>query len=113
MRSAMLGRSTSRVEVTNVSPHGFWLLIEEQELFVSFKAFPWFEDASIRAIGHVELPSPHHLYWPELDIDLAVDSLRHPERYPLVSTVPPSKRLQPKAQRPTAKKRNSRARFRG
>jgi hypothetical protein len=51
MRSAMLGRSTLQVEVTNIWPHGFWLLIGEQEPFVSFKAFPWFEDASIRATG--------------------------------------------------------------
>jgi hypothetical protein len=85
MQSAQRGRSTSAAEVTNISPHGFWLLIGEQERFVSFKAFPWFREATIAAITHVELPSPHHLHWPELDIDLAVDSLDHPERYPLVS----------------------------
>ena len=33
-------------------------------------------DATIRAITHVEWPSPNHLYWPDLDIDLAVESLR-------------------------------------
>ena len=69
MKSATLGPSTSRVEVTNVSPHGFWLFVGEQELFVSFKEFPWFKDASIRQISHVELPSAHHLYWPDLDCD--------------------------------------------
>lgn len=90
MKSAALGRSISQVEVTNVSPHGFWLFVGEQELFVSFKDFPWFKDASIRQISHVELPSAHHLYWPDLDIDLAVDSLTHPERYPLVSQAQPN-----------------------
>ena len=85
MKSAALGRRISRVEVTNVSPHGFWLFIGEQERFVSFAQFPWFKEASIRELSHVELPSAHHLYWPDLDIDLAVDSLTHPERYPLVS----------------------------
>jgi hypothetical protein len=85
MKSGAPGASTSRVEVTNVSPHGFWLFVDDQELFLSFADFPWFRDASIRAITRVELPSPHHLYWPELDIDLAVDSVTHPERYPLVS----------------------------
>jgi hypothetical protein len=29
----------------------------------------------------------HHLYWPDLDIDLAVESIRHPEKFPLVSRV--------------------------
>jgi Protein of unknown function (DUF2442) len=95
MRSEAPGRHTSQVEVTNVSPHGFWLFVGEQELFVSFKDFPWFLDASIREIGRVELPSPHHLYWPDLDIDLAVDSLAHPERYPLISQAQPDRRSQP------------------
>jgi hypothetical protein len=93
MKSATLGRSTSLVEVTNVSPHGFWLFVGDQELFVAFKDFPWFRDASIRQITHVELPSAHHLYWPELDVDLAVDSLTHPERYPLISQAQPNTRI--------------------
>jgi hypothetical protein len=115
MKSATLGRSTFQVEVTNVSPHGFWLFVGEQELFISFKDFPWFKDASIGQITHVELPSAHHLYWPDLDIDLAVDSLTHPERYPLISQAqPPKKRLQPaKARRRPVKKRSTRARLRG
>ena len=28
-------------------------------------------------------PLPEHLRWPEFDIDLGVDSIEHPERYPL------------------------------
>lgn len=95
MKSAAPGQSTSQVEVTNVSPHGFWLLIREEELFVPFRDFPWFKDATIAEITRVELPSPHHLYWSDLDIDLAVDSLEHPERYPLISEAQPSRRLQP------------------
>jgi hypothetical protein len=85
MKSAALGQSTSPAEVTNVSPHGFWLIIDERELFVAFQQFPWFRDAPIRAITNVQLPSPHHLYWPDLDIDFAVESIEHPEKYPLVS----------------------------
>ena len=85
MNSEALGASTLPVEVTNVSPHGFWLLLGANESFVSFQEFPWFRDATIRQIANVERPSAHHLYWPDLDIDLAVDSLVHPDRYPLVS----------------------------
>ena len=95
MKSKRPGRSTSKVELSNVSPHGIWLLIGDREWFLSFKYFPWFEDASIRALAKIELPSPHHLYWPELDIDLAVESIEHPERYPLVSRSRPNKSLQP------------------
>jgi hypothetical protein len=76
-------------KVTNFSEHGFWLLLVEEELFVSFTQFPWFRNASIGAITHVEWPSPNHLYWPDLDIDLAVESLHQPEKFPLVSRVEP------------------------
>ena len=85
MTSATLGASISAVEVTNISRHGFWVLLKEEELFLPFSEFPWFRDVAVGKILHVELLSPDHLYWPELDVDLAVDSIRHPERFPLVS----------------------------
>jgi hypothetical protein len=114
MKSATLGRGISQVEVTNVSPHGFWLYVGEHEHFVPFKDFPWFKDASIRQISRVELPSADHLYWPDLDIDLAVESLTHPERYPLISKARPGKRVQPtKVHRGSRTNRSIRTRFRG
>jgi hypothetical protein len=85
MKSAALGRHISEAEVTNISKHGFWLLLANEELFVPFKDFPWFKDASISEIVRVEWPHPHHLYWPDLDIDLAADSIRAPENFPLIS----------------------------
>ncbi len=85
MKSARLGKHISEVEVTNVTTHGFWLMLGTQEKFVAFDTFPWFRDASIRQITMVEWPSAGHLYWPELDIDLAVDSIDHPDRFPLMS----------------------------
>ena len=105
MKSAALGPGTSPVEVTNVSAHGFWLFVGERELFVPFKNFPWFQDASVRAITNVQLPSPHHLYWPDLDVDLAVESIEHPEKYPLVSQAQPNRRLQPTAARRVSRRR--------
>src|SRR5260370_1015997 len=110
MKSATPGQSTSPAEVTNVSPHGFWLFVGERELFVSFKEFPWFLEASVREITNVLLPSPHHLYWPDLDVDLAVESIEHPERYPLISKAQSNKRLQPTAARARSKKQAPRRR---
>ncbi|GAB7025602.1 DUF6429 family protein [Geotalea toluenoxydans] len=87
MRYKTHGSGTSAVEVTNVSVHGLWLLLNEQEVFLPFDKFPWFQDAPIGKVVHVELPSAQHLYWPELDVDLEVESILHPEQYPLVSRV--------------------------
>ena len=85
MNVVAAGRLTSGVEVANVSPHGFWLLLGEEELFVKFSSFPWFRDATIAQLTNVQLPSIRHLYWPDLDVDLAVESIRDPKAFPLVS----------------------------
>jgi len=85
MRSKQPGTRISAPEVTNVSPRGLWLLIEERELFLPFQQFPWFADATIGQLSKVERPLPHHLYWPELDVDLHLESIERPEAYPLIS----------------------------
>jgi hypothetical protein len=41
-------------------------------------------------ILHVELPSSNHLYWPELDIDLAVESIRIPNSFRLSAVSAPN-----------------------
>lgn len=87
MKSATPGDATSAAEVTNISRHGFWMLLGDEELFLPFDEFPWFKAASVAAITEVEWPSPEHLYWPLLDVDLSVASIRHPERFPLKSRI--------------------------
>jgi|SRR5699024_3472119 len=87
MKSATLGEGTSRAEVTNITPFGIWMLVLGVEKFLPFESFPWFHSATVEHIYTVELPSDNHLYWPKLDIDLAVESIDHPERFPLVSKV--------------------------
>ncbi len=105
MRSEELGKSTSALEVTNVSQHGFWLLVDERESFLPFSQFPWFADATIAELSEVERPMPHHLYWPALDVDLHLESIEHPEAYPLVSGGRPHKSLQ---RSPSARSRGRR-----
>jgi hypothetical protein len=80
--------TTSKVEVTQISNHGIWLLLNEKEHFLSFDNFPWFKDASVSAIHNVELLNEHHLYWPGLDVDLTFDSIIHMNRFPLLASNP-------------------------
>jgi hypothetical protein len=94
MKSARRGKRTSVAEVTNISATGFWLLLADREVFLPFKKFPWFREATVGQLLNVEWPSPHHLHWPGLDIDLAVESIDHPEKYPLVSAARPNNALQ-------------------
>jgi len=88
-RSEQRGQGTSVVEVTNVSKHGFWLMLDGTERFLAFDLFPWFRDATIGQITDVVLAAPGHLRWPSMDIDLAVDSIDRPDEYPLVSKARP------------------------
>ncbi len=83
MSSLKLGRRTSEIEVTNVSRHGFWLLAGERELFLAYEEFPWFRDAAVKDVFNVEQPTPDHFYWPGLDVDLGLETIEHPERFPL------------------------------
>ncbi len=83
----MPGTGTSTAEITNISKHGFWLLLDGREMFLWFEHFPWFKQAAVDAILNLERPAPEHLRWPDLDVDLAVESIEHPERYPLKSSL--------------------------
>lgn len=76
---------TSAPEVTHVSRHGFWLLLGNEELLLPFEQFPRFRKATIEQLSEVEWPSQNHVYWPKLDVDQSVDSIRNPSAFPLVS----------------------------
>ena len=81
----MPGTTTLEAEVTNISKHCFWLLLGNEELAVAFKDFPWFKNATVEQITDVQWQTLDHLYWPALDIDLSVQSIRSPGSFPLVS----------------------------
>ncbi|MBU2603365.1 MAG: DUF2442 domain-containing protein [Actinobacteria bacterium] len=85
MTSEALGVGTSQVEVSNIAPRGLWLLVGAEKLFLPFDEFPWFRDARVSAVLNVERPFPDQVRWPELDVDLTLDSIRHPHRHPLIA----------------------------
>ncbi len=84
MTSSTRGANISQAEVTNIDKFGFWILLEDKEYFLPFKDFPWFRQATIDHILHVETLFGDHLYWPELDVDLSLDSVSEPESFPLI-----------------------------
>ena len=83
MRSCTLGKNTSRAEIQNISKHGLWLYAKGQEFLLSFEDYPWFKEAKVSAAYNVKLLHGSHLYWPDLDVDLDIESLEHPEKFPL------------------------------
>lgn len=85
LKSEIAGKNTLEVEVTNISSHGFWLLLGEKEIFLPFNDFLWFKDARISEISDVSLLNDKHLYWEKLDIDLTLNMIQNPQKYPLIS----------------------------
>jgi hypothetical protein len=85
MKSDAGGKNTLEAEVTQIDKQGIWILIGEKESFLPFDNFPRFRTATVSAIHNVEFLNPRHLYWPDLDIDLAVESIEHPDRFPLIA----------------------------
>jgi hypothetical protein len=82
-RSSKDGVVTTEAEVVSLGRNGFWVNLGGRELFLSFSVFPWFADAPVRKVLNVRWPAPDHLYWPDLDIDLSVESIENPDRFPL------------------------------
>ncbi|CCE24309.1 conserved protein of unknown function [Methylotuvimicrobium alcaliphilum 20Z] len=59
------------------------MLAHDKELFIPYDKFPWFKDQAVKSIINVEEQSPGHFYWPDLDVDLTEEIIKHPARFPL------------------------------
>ncbi len=66
-----------------MSKNGIWLYVKGKEFFLPYQEYPWFEKATIAEIYDVTLPQPDHLRWEKLDVDLHLESLKSPEKFPL------------------------------
>lgn len=71
--------------VENITPFGIWLYVKEKEYFLSYEDYPYFKEQTITSIQKVQLLHGYHLYWPDLDVDLELDNLENPAKYPLQS----------------------------
>lgn len=85
MKSQKAGTSISEAEVTNIDSHGIWVYVTGKEYFLPYEDYPWFKNAQVNHIINIELHHGFHLFWPDLDVDLSVESLEKPHQYPLVA----------------------------
>ena len=72
------------VAVLMINAQGMLISVQGQDYFLSYNRGPWLRDARISSVLNVRMSGARSIEWPELDIDLEVESLRHPERYPLL-----------------------------
>ncbi len=81
----MITLEKNKTEVTNISSHGIWLMHQGKEYFLAYKNFPWFKDAKLKEVLNLEVPANDHFFWPDLDVDLNLESIKNPNNYPLVA----------------------------
>ncbi|MBU4312424.1 MAG: DUF2442 domain-containing protein [Candidatus Omnitrophica bacterium] len=86
MRSLKNGKDIL-VRVENISPFGIWIFVKGKEYFLNYHDYPYFKEQPIRSIQNIRLLHGFHIHWPDLDVDLEVDNLENPEKYPLKSRV--------------------------
>jgi len=84
MTSKKLGRNTLKAEVSHVSSQGLWVLVGDKEYFLGYAEYPWFSEAKVSEVMQVELLHRRHLRWPLLDVDLELESLDYPDKFPLI-----------------------------
>ncbi|MCL5770962.1 MAG: DUF2442 domain-containing protein [Actinobacteria bacterium] len=75
------------ISVENITPFGIWVFVKGKEYFLSYEDYPYFKEQTLSSIQNVQLLHGYHLYWRDLDIDLEVNNLEHPEKYPLKSKI--------------------------
>ena len=82
----ILEQDTKRtsVNVRSIMHDGIFLTVCGNDYYLSYSRLPWFRNAKISDIFNVEMIGNYAIRWDALDVDLEIDSLKHPERYPLV-----------------------------
>ena len=67
-----------------INAQGLMISVGGQDYFLSYNRVPWMRTAPVNSVLNVQMCGRNAIEWPELDVDLELESLRHPERYPLV-----------------------------
>ena len=76
--------SSTSVSVLMINAQGIMLSVLGNDYFLSYNRIPWMQDAPIRSVLNVQMSGSRAIEWPDLDVDLEIESLNHPERYPLI-----------------------------
>ena len=76
--------SSTSVDVLMINDKGVMLSVQGQDYFLSYNRVPWMRDATINEVLDVQMSGKNAIEWPKLEVDLEVESLKHPERYPLL-----------------------------
>ena len=92
--SSKSNTESTSVSVLMINGQGIMISVGGQDYFLSYNRIPWMREASIKDVLDVQMCGSEAIEWPNLDVDLEIDSLRHPERYPLLIKRNPTESIQ-------------------
>jgi hypothetical protein len=84
MSLSISGINTSDCSVTGVNDLGFWVLVSDGEYFIPFSDYPGFKESTVYQLLNIQYDPPSQLRWNDLDIDIELEALSQPERFPLI-----------------------------
>ena len=76
--------NSTSADVLMINDRGVMISVLGQDYFLSYNRVPWMRDATINEVLDVRMIGKNAIEWPKLDVDLELESLKHPERYPLL-----------------------------
>jgi len=76
--------NSTLADVLMINDRGIMISVQGHDYFLSYNRVPWMRDATINEVLDVQMSGKNAIEWPKLQVDLEVDSLKHPERYPLL-----------------------------
>jgi hypothetical protein len=72
------------VKVIAITANGLLISIPEGDFFLSYGDYPWFRNARVDEVLDVEMESNNAIRCDNLDVDLEIESILHPEKYPVI-----------------------------
>lgn len=85
MKLQKLGKNTSpKASVSGITRFGIWIIVNDCEYYLNFKDYPWFKKSTVEQITNLQFKRGYHLIWPDIDVELELESLIHKEKFPLI-----------------------------
>ncbi|MDR2207197.1 MAG: DUF2442 domain-containing protein [Flavobacteriaceae bacterium] len=72
------------VKVLAITGNGILISIPEGDFFLPYSDYPWFKNARVDEVLDVKSEGNFAIRWDKLDVDLEIDSILHPEKYPII-----------------------------
>ena len=92
--SPVLHTNGTSASVLMINGQGIMISVGGQDYFLSYNRIPWMREASIKDVLNIQMCGNEAIEWPNLNVDLELDILRHHERYPLLIKRNPSELME-------------------